>query len=376
MCGEDNDGDFSFGSVARGVGTGFAALGPAGGLFGGGLALAGQLGAFSGVSGDRTDPVLGANVVGERGLGGQPAIPTIEAPTGEGPVGQPGGPAGGTVGAAAGAAAGTPSIENQLNQIALDIANEQLGILRQQRTQQEEGFSSLNQLFAELQGQQAEQLQSQQARAAALDPLIQEATEIQLERLKKPGKPTEAELANITEALGAAGQIGRSNILDAQRTIIAQIKNELAPGRGLRPSDTQFINLGAEVGEQSLRQIGQLERQLAGVGAQARLDLPLAQQRLASGILFNQQQTQAATRKFQEQLRSSAFSNRMALQGAQSQAFTPLLGVSPAAQATSINLGTSRTNLALKPEDSGFNFGGLFSGVGGLFSGLGELGLW
>jgi len=107
--------------------------------------------------------------------------------------------------------------------------------------------------------------------------------------------PEEERLINESLSLGLAS--GESDIRRFGEESLGFLRQELAPSRGLRPSDTPIVDRGQQVVEEMLRQQGQLRLGLGQQAAQARLQYPL------------QRQT------FQEQLRQQAFANRLAMTG-------------------------------------------------------------
>jgi len=265
--------------------------------------------------------------------------------------------------------------EKQLQQANFELAQEQLSAIKRLGAFQEEqfeaqrpGFEAANREAEIRRGletpeQQEARIRSEfertQATGAAQDELLQ----LQLEQLRSDGSATPEQKALIEQATGAALEAGESDISRFLAKGIEQVRTELAPSRGLRPGDTPITNAGFDLAEEAQRQQGQLVSNLRGAQASAELNFPLAQQQVQGAQLTSQQQIQAASKQFQDQLSQQAFQNRLALTSGQ-----PSLGLSgPNLQS---NLATQRiAGAPTTTSKSGFGLGE----VGAAASGIGSV---
>lgn len=169
------------------------------------------------------------------------------------------------------------SLEQLLQQIGVDISQTQLQALL--------GSQDFNQFLTgqAREGFSAESLAESEARA------------------NQAGQITDQEAGFIQDAASLGFQQGSSDIDRSTTLGLQQLRQELAPGRGLRSSDTPILDRGGQIVGAGIHQKGQLSLGLQGQAAQARLAFPLQRQ------------------AFQEQLRNRAFQNRLALSGQASQ---------------------------------------------------------
>lgn len=114
-------------------------------------------------------------------------------------------------------------------------------------------------------------------------------------RASAAGQLTPEEEALIAKTRDTALASGESDIKRFVTEGISTLKEELAPARGLRPSDTPIVDRGGKIISEAIRQQGQLVRSVDQQANEARLNFPLQRQ------------------QFQEQLRNSAFTNRLNL---------------------------------------------------------------
>lgn len=127
--------------------------------------------------------------------------------------------------------------------------------------------------------------------------------------------------ASITAASRAAFETGSADIDAARLGALRDVREELAPSRGLRPSDTPIVDRGQLIAQESLRATGRLRSTIAGQEAAARISLPLESGRLGiessrlrqAASQFQQTQARGGT-DIQNFLRSQAFTNRLNLQ--------------------------------------------------------------
>ncbi len=121
--------------------------------------------------------------------------------------------------------------------------------------------------------------------------------------------------ANIAAASQAAFATGSADITAARQDALRDVREELAPSRGLRPSDTPIVDRGGRIAQESVRATGRLRSTIAGQEAAARISLPLEQSRLRQAASQFQQQQAAGATNVQNALRSNAFANRLNLTG-------------------------------------------------------------
>jgi hypothetical protein len=127
----------------------------------------------------------------------------------------------------------------------------------------------------------------------------------------QPLLPEQEELIRrSSEELLAAGE---SDIERAAGRGLEQLREELAPQLGLRPSDTPVLDRGARIMEEATRQKGQLGRNLRAQEASLRLNVPLETARIEAfraPQLIGRGQEMAS---LQALLREQAFQNRLNL---------------------------------------------------------------
>lgn len=137
----------------------------------------------------------------------------------------------------------------------------------------------------------------------------------QAEAAQRGAQLTPEQEALINERAAQAIGLGESDINRFLQQTGRTLREELAPGLGLRAISSPIEDRGQIAREEALRQQGQLVRGVRGQAAQQMLDYPLqagqfeTQQRTA-GITMTE-----AVRQFQEQLAQQAFQNRMNLGG-------------------------------------------------------------
>lgn len=287
--------------------------------------------------------------------------------------------------------------QQQYLQTQIDMANKQLQLLDQQggfqssyldsirplldqqtklMQQQYDAFSAAQNdpLNAQMQKQASTLLQQQIDSQNQLAPLQQQLLEAQLKQAINGGNATPEQLAQIDAATSAAFNSGQSDINSASTDALTQLREQLAPGLGLRPTDTPILDRGDLIQKEAVRQLGQLRTNLAGTNATARINLPLAQQQIGNATANNTANIATATQQFQQQLAQAAINNRMTLLSQGNN--TANLGLSSGANLISAakggipNFGGSTT-----VSNPGLGFTQLLGGLGGLGTGLGALGL-
>ena len=200
--------------------------------------------------------------------------------------------------------------EQELQNINLQISREQLNALQ--------GLGVFSKgLFAGLPGAIGE--------AGTPSSIEQELSQLDLERIRAGGKATPEEISMIDQATGAALEAGESDISSFAQSQLGLLREELAPQRGLRPTDSPILDRGGDVIKEAIRQQGQLATSLRGANAQARLQFPLQRGQAIGGQSL-------ALQQFQQSLREQAVRNRMALTGQAAQLGLGIAGMfNPAA---------------------------------------------
>lgn len=202
-------------------------------------------------------------------------------------------------------------------------------------------------------------------------PKQQELLDRQLDEIRRGGAATDEQkrlIADITNRAIESGDIDIDRFMD---TGLGQIRNEMAPARGMRPDDGPMIDAAQRVLEEAVRQKGQLTGNLRGAQAQAELNFPLNAGQITNQWNqwqqgFGQQQSQ-----FLSQLNQTANQNRTQLMG---QLFTSPMSASE----MGMNLiGAARPNPVDFPRNTTTTqkqSGNILGGIGGLLTGIGSLG--
>jgi len=200
----------------------------------------------------------------------------------------------------------------------------------------------------------------------------------ELSRFSSGNLATPEELQQIDAAIGSASAYGNSDIDKSSSDALSQLRDELAPQLGLKPTDTPILDRGGKVEAEALRQKGQLATSLAGQKANSILNLPVNRSQILTntlGLLQNMD-TQRS------QLAESAFINRLRLLGQVSGTGLGFAtGVNSTLPSLTGTIGSTTTGSSTSGSQSGsfLNFlpaiGQGIGGVGGLLSGAGDLGL-
>ncbi len=93
-------------------------------------------------------------------------------------------------------------------------------------------------------------------------PIEQEILEEQLASILRGGLPSEEVFAEIDKLLAETRGIGTEAIDKSIKNAIRQVVEEVAPSRGLRPTDSPILADLERIGEEGVRQKGLLEREL------------------------------------------------------------------------------------------------------------------
>ena len=203
---------------------------------------------------------------------------------------------------------------------------------------------------------------SQLERAERLAPLEEELFNLQLEAIKNPGA-NEEQIALIEEAIQAAQISGEADITRFTSDALTQVKDVLAPRRGLRPTDSPIIDRGSEIARRGIDLKGDLTKKLAEIGATAKLNFPLAVSQFQAGAAGVGTQISEAAQQFQQQLANSAIINRLNLTNVVSGSGLGLASIGVNASGLFGDRGSTTTT------SSGLGIGG----IGSILSGVGSL---
>jgi len=230
--------------------------------------------------------------------------------------------------------------------------------------------------------EQLNQFSRQQSRLGAnqLD-LAQQITDQQgrlfdagVENALSAGTLTPEQDRLITDATDLAIQSTLSEIGRFRDEGIGELRNELAPSLGLRPSDTPIIDRGQDIVRDANRVAGQQIGNLQSQAAQSRLRLPLDIQRQRGALIGGQQQAGQSTTNFQQTLANEAFNNRLRLTGITGNALLGTAGIGPQASTLPSLQQTRQSAATQTTTEEGGGFLDTLSAVGSLAGGLGGLG--
>jgi len=174
--------------------------------------------------------------------------------------------------------------------------------------------------------EQAGLIKQELERTKRLGPIQDELLNLQLEQIRRGGKASPEELATIEDVITKQIASGKTDIDRFMDFGLERIREELAPSRGLRPTDTPIVDRGFQLAEEGGRMFGGLEKGLRAAGAQAALDYPLARMKTVSEVSGFQQNMNQAIRDFQLQLKQQADMNRQQLALAGTGSSSSLIG--------------------------------------------------
>jgi len=229
-------------------------------------------------------------------------------------------------------------VEQLLQGVNLDILRTQIDQINQQITFQRQAFATAQPAMAALQRdarsgidaftdeERSAQLRAQQERSERFGAAQDELLEGQLDLIRRGSGATDEQRQLINEATEAQIARGESDILDFGREAVGVITQEIAPSRGLRPSDAPIQDRAFQVGGELARQQGQLVTGLRGAQAQAELNFPLAANAQQAAFGQFQQQLGQGAMNFQQQLRQQSIANRLNLFGQSGQLGLGLIG--------------------------------------------------
>ena len=205
-------------------------------------------------------------------------------------------------------------IEQELQSINLKISRQQSDALRN---------------LGIFQGGLERDLPSAIKEAGTPSSIEQELSQLELERIRAGGQASPEEIRLIDEATQQSLAAGESDISSFAQSQLGLLREELAPARGLRPTDTPILDRGGDVIKEAVRQQGQLATSLRGANAQARLQFPLQRGQVVGGQSL-------ALQQFQQSLREQAVRNRLALTGQVAQLGLGIAGMFDPTRAQSI----------------------------------------
>lgn len=257
----------------------------------------------------------------------------------------------------------TPTAQEiELQEQAIRLAEQQIQIIQDQVASNQEQFATFQPL---LEAQVAE-LERQGERSRELEPVTDELLQLELENIRRGGAASPEQIRLIEGASAEALASGESDIAKFQTDALGRLREELAGSLGLRPTDTPVLDRGARITEESVRQQGQLARNLAESRFTSQLNFPLGASQLQSAQTQFQQGLAQSVQQFQAQLRDAAFSNRLRLASTQGG-----LGVALAQASSPFQTGSS--NFTQTTSGGGGGFGSALGGIGGLLTGLGAI---
>lgn len=202
-------------------------------------------------------------------------------------------------------------------------------------------------------------------------PVQDELLQLQLDEIRRGGRATDEQKALIGEIANRAIETGDTDISRFLDKGFQQLREDLAPARGLRPTDSPMLDAGGQVLEEALRQKGQLTSQVRGAQANAELNFPLNASQVYSAQNQFQQNFNANMGQFLSQQRQTAEQNRSALM---QQLFTAPM--SAREQGISL-INASRPSPVSFPrnttETTKTSGGSMLGGIGGLLSGIGSI---
>jgi len=200
----------------------------------------------------------------------------------------------------------------RLKKIDLALAEQQLRVLNQQESFQNFLFQTAGPLIERFGGQLTEMDEISRSSIYGEAEAAQRANlEDQRAFDETGGAATPEQRRLISEQTENALNLGRSDIRAGLTEGLGLLKRELAPGLGLRPSDSPVIDRGGLLAREALRLESNLSLGLREQQAKSELEYPLA----ARTVSNQNAQLQAGIKEFQASLRDSAFRNRLALTG-------------------------------------------------------------
>lgn len=271
--------------------------------------------------------------------------------------------------------------EKQLLQAGIGISNEQLAAIRAQAGQQTIANQATTPLIPGQTSQLIEmqrQAEAAQGRSAGAQPTQDAALQRTAAMAAGGNAVTPQQAALIDQATNSALALGRSQITAQSQDQLNQLRDTLAPSRGLRTTDTPILDRGDIIGQAGVRSMSDLAQSLSGQNAQARLAYPLQANQLSTSQNQNVLNFTQSNDQFAQQLAESAFQNRLRLTG---QTSSQGLGLATGNSGTLPSLVSSLSSNRNAGASSSTTTGGLgtaigaggsiLGGIGGILSGVG-----
>lgn len=175
--------------------------------------------------------------------------------------------------------------ELELNRITVELAQHQLAAVERQ-----------SELAEYIYANAPDYIES----TATADALSRDYLQEEIEALRS-GSATPEQERLIRETIQAQLNIGEADIARWRQEGLENVRDVLAPSRGLRPGDSPILGLGSDIVEASIHQQGQLVSGLRGLESERLLNLPFERNLPATQL--------------QAMLGQEAFNNRLQLMG-------------------------------------------------------------
>lgn len=219
--------------------------------------------------------------------------------------------------------------------------------------------------------QQLQALQDQ----ADLEPLQKQVLQKQLQDSLNGTNATPEQAAQIDAATSAAFDKGQQQVSQFSSDALDQLRQNLSPSLGLRPTDTPITDRGGLIAREGIRQVGQLSSSLAEANANAKLNYPLAASGVEQAGANFAGSLQQASDQFQAGLQDAAATNRLRLLGAAGDTINSGtntgIGLVTGSRGNPLSFQQGSTTTS----NSSPGIGTFLSGAGGLATGLGALGV-
>lgn len=203
-------------------------------------------------------------------------------------------------------------------------------------------------------------------------PLQDEMLQLQLDEIRRGGRATDEQKALIGEIANRALESGQSDISAFLNQGLTDIRNKLAPARGMRPDDAPIIDAGEDLAMEALRQQGNLVSDIRGAQANAELNFPLNASQLTNQYSQWQQNFNAGMNQYLSGLKQQAYANRAQFMGqlyqAPNSSFESGIGLINASRPTAVSFPRNTT------ETTKTSGGSILGGIGGILSGIGSVG--
>lgn len=281
--------------------------------------------------------------------------------------------------------------EKEYTKQQIELAKQQLQFLQEEHGWQSEIYTltkpllqkyslMVEQDFAEMQTPEYQAMKAKQAQLDSLNldsalrqvPIQEELLQRQLDEIRRGGAATDEQKALIKQIADRAIETGQGDINRFLGSGLDQVRNQMAPARGMRPDDGPMVDAAQRVLEEAVRSQGQLSSQVRGAQADAELNFPLNAGNITNGWNQWQQTYNQNMNQFMSGLKDKAVQNRTALMG-------QLFASPMTASERGMNLiNASRPNPVDFPRNTTTtqkqSGGSILGGIGGLLSGIGSVG--